>query len=128
MHLHHAKYSYNGGPDGGNGGRGGHVILRGNRNMWTLLHLRYQKHVMAGNGGDGGANCLTGRKGKDEYIETANSIVNERYCALMEALGLEPDLSTKNARAETTDGQSPSPWSLPSRYVSAAGSAPARAT
>ena len=69
MHLHHAKYSYNGGPDGGNGGRGGHVILRGNRNMWTLLHLRYQKHVMAGNGGDGGANCLTGRKGKDEYIE-----------------------------------------------------------
>lgn len=69
MHLHHAKYSYNGGPDGGNGGRGGHIILRGNRNMWTLLHLRYQKHVFAGNGGDGGANCLTGKNGKDEYIE-----------------------------------------------------------
>jgi len=69
MHLHHAKYSYKGGPDGGNGGRGGHIILRGNRNMWTLLHLRYQKHVIAENGGDGGANCLTGKKGKDEYIE-----------------------------------------------------------
>ncbi len=69
MHLHHAKYSYNGGPDGGNGGRGGHIILRGNRNMWSLLHLRYQKHVFAGNGGDGGANCLTGKNGKDEYIE-----------------------------------------------------------
>ncbi len=69
MHVHHAKYSYNGGPDGGNGGRGGHIILRGNRNMWTLLHLRYQKHVFAGNGGDGGANCLTGKNGKDEYIE-----------------------------------------------------------
>ena len=69
MHLHHAKYQYNGGPDGGNGGRGGHVYLRGNRNLWTLLHLRYQKHVMAGNGGDGGHNCSTGKDGADQYIE-----------------------------------------------------------
>lgn len=69
MHLHHAKYAPNGGPDGGNGGRGGNVYLRGNRNLWTLLHLRYQKHVIAGNGGDGSSNCSTGKDGKDEYIE-----------------------------------------------------------
>lgn len=69
MHLHHAKYNYNGGPDGGDGGRGGNVILRGNHNLWTLLHLRYQKHVIAGNGGDGGACCATGKDGKDEIIE-----------------------------------------------------------
>ena len=69
MHLHHAKYNYNGGPDGGNGGRGGHIILRGNRNLWTLLHLRYQKHIMAGNGGDGGPCRSSGKDGNDVYIE-----------------------------------------------------------
>ncbi len=69
IHLHHAKYNYNGGPDGGNGGRGGHVYLQGNRNLWTLLHLRYQKHVIAGNGGEGGPNCSSGKDGKDEVIE-----------------------------------------------------------
>ena len=69
MHLHHAKYNYNGGPDGGNGGRGGHIILRGNRNLWTLLHLRYQIHIMAGNGGDGGPCRSSGKDGNDVYIE-----------------------------------------------------------
>ena len=53
MHLHRAKYLPKGGPDGGDGGRGGHVILRGNRNLWTLLHLKYQKHIMAADGGKG---------------------------------------------------------------------------
>lgn len=54
MHLHRAKYLPKGGPDGGDGGKGGSVILRGNRNLWTLLHLKYQKHIMATDGGKGG--------------------------------------------------------------------------
>ena len=54
--MRRAKYVPNGGPDGGDGGRGGHIILKGNRNYWTLLHLRYQRHVFAENGGNGGAN------------------------------------------------------------------------
>lgn len=69
MHLHRAKYQPNGGPDGGNGGRGGHIFLRGNHNYWTLLHLRYQRHIFAGNGGNGGDNCSTGAQGEDKYID-----------------------------------------------------------
>lgn len=69
IHLHRAKYQPNGGPDGGNGGKGGSVYLRGNHNLWTLLHLRYQKHIFAENGGDGSSNCSTGKDGKDQYIE-----------------------------------------------------------
>ena len=69
MHLHRAKYMPNGGPDGGNGGRGGNVYLRGNHNYWTLLHLKYMRHVFAGNGGNGGDCCSTGADGKDEYID-----------------------------------------------------------
>ncbi|MBR4783413.1 MAG: GTPase ObgE [Bacteroidaceae bacterium] len=68
-HMHRAKYQPNGGPDGGNGGRGGHVYLRGNHNFWTLLHLRYERHVFAGNGGNGGDCCSTGAQGEDKYIE-----------------------------------------------------------
>ena len=52
-HMRREKYTPNGGPDGGDGGRGGHVILRGNRNYWTLLHLRYDRHAMAGHGESG---------------------------------------------------------------------------
>ena len=69
MHLHRAKYQPNGGPDGGNGGRGGHVFLRGNHNFWTLLHLRYERHVFAGNGGNGGDCCSMGAQGEDKYID-----------------------------------------------------------
>jgi GTP-binding protein len=69
MHLHRAKYQPNGGPDGGNGGRGGHVYLRGNHNFWTLLHLRYTRHVFAGHGENGSDCCSTGSDGKDEYID-----------------------------------------------------------
>lgn len=69
MHLHRAKYMPNGGPDGGNGGRGGNVYLRGNHNFWTLLHLKFMRHVFAGNGGNGGDCCSTGSDGKDEYID-----------------------------------------------------------
>lgn len=69
MHLHRAKYQPNGGPDGGDGGRGGHVYLRGNHNYWTLLHLRYERHVFAGHGGNGGKSLSHGTNGEDRYIE-----------------------------------------------------------
>ncbi len=69
MHMHRAKYQPNGGPDGGDGGRGGHVFLRGNHNYWTLLHLRYQRHVFAGHGGNGGQCKSTGAQGEDIYID-----------------------------------------------------------
>lgn len=69
MHMHRAKYLPNGGPDGGNGGRGGHIYLRGNRNYWTLLHLRYERHVFAGHGGNGSKCRSTGKDGEDRYID-----------------------------------------------------------
>ena len=69
MHLHRAKYVPKGGPDGGDGGRGGHIILVGNRNLWTLLHLKYQKHIMATDGGRGGASRSYGKDGEDKIIE-----------------------------------------------------------
>ena len=68
-HLRHDKYIPNGGPDGGDGGKGGSVILKGNRNYWTLLHLRYERHVFAENGGNGGSNKCFGKDGKDVIIE-----------------------------------------------------------
>ena len=69
MHMHRAKYQPNGGPDGGDGGRGGNVYLRGNHNYWTLLHLRYERHVFAGNGGNGSKCCSHGSDGEDRYID-----------------------------------------------------------
>ncbi len=69
MHLHRAKYVPKGGPDGGDGGRGGHIILRGNRNLWTLLHLKYQKHIMATDGGRGGESRSFGKQGEDKIVE-----------------------------------------------------------
>lgn len=68
-HLHREKFVAKGGPDGGDGGRGGHIILRGSRNVWTLLALRYQKHLFAGNGGCGGSAGSTGADGDDVIIE-----------------------------------------------------------
>lgn len=68
-HMHRAKYVPKGGPDGGNGGNGGSVIMRGNRNYWTLLHLRYERHVFAEHGADGFENRSTGKKGADKIIE-----------------------------------------------------------
>ncbi|RUL59960.1 GTPase ObgE [Prevotella koreensis] len=69
MHLRHVKYNYNGGPDGGDGGDGGSVILRGNHNFWTLLHLRYQRHVYAEHGGNGSKDKCHGTNGKHQYID-----------------------------------------------------------
>jgi len=68
-HFMRNKFTAMGGPDGGDGGRGGHIILKGNRNLWTLLHLRYYKNVLAENGEGGSGNNKTGRFGKDIIIE-----------------------------------------------------------
>lgn len=69
LHFRHEKYIPKGGPDGGDGGRGGDIILRGNAQLWTLLHLRYTKHLFAGNGIGGGKNQLTGAAGEDVFID-----------------------------------------------------------
>ncbi|PTN07221.1 GTPase ObgE [Mangrovibacterium marinum] len=68
-HLRREKYIPKGGPDGGDGGRGGHVIIKGNAQMWTLLHLRYQRHIFAGHGESGSKQCSTGANGQDITIE-----------------------------------------------------------
>lgn len=68
-HLHREKYIAKGGPDGGDGGRGGHVIVRGKDNLWTLLHLKYKRHIKAGHGEHGSSNRSTGADGEDVYID-----------------------------------------------------------
>ncbi len=68
-HFHREKFVPKGGPDGGDGGRGGHVILRGNKNLWTLIHLKYAKHIFAGDGENGSKSRSTGKDGKDQIIE-----------------------------------------------------------
>ncbi len=68
-HFRREKYIPKGGPDGGDGGRGGHIFLRGNRNYWTLLHLKYERHIMATNGGSGTGKRSTGKDGEDRVIE-----------------------------------------------------------
>lgn len=68
-HLHREKYTPKGGPDGGDGGRGGHIILRGNKNYWTLIHLKYEKHVLAGDGGSGSSSRSFGADGADKVLE-----------------------------------------------------------
>lgn len=69
MHLHREKYIAKGGPDGGDGGRGGHVIIRGDDNLWTLFHLKFKKHIRAGHGEHGGASRSTGADGEDVYVD-----------------------------------------------------------
>ncbi len=68
-HLHRDKFTRKGGPDGGDGGRGGHVIVKGNEQLWTLLHLKYHKHIFATNGEGGSASLKTGADGEDAIIE-----------------------------------------------------------
>lgn len=68
-HLHREKYITKGGPDGGDGGRGGHVIIRGNSNLWTLFHLKFKKHIRAGHGGNGSKSRSTGADGEDAYVD-----------------------------------------------------------
>ncbi|MES2650200.1 MAG: GTPase ObgE [Bacteroidota bacterium] len=68
-HLHRDKLTSTGGPDGGDGGRGGHIILKGNAQFWTLLHLKYRKHIIAEDGMSGGSSQKTGKTGGDEILE-----------------------------------------------------------
>lgn len=69
VHLHREKYITKGGPDGGDGGRGGHIILRGNQNLWTLVSFKFKKHFRAGHGEHGGKSRSTGADGRDVYID-----------------------------------------------------------
>ncbi len=69
VHLHREKYITKGGPDGGDGGRGGHVILRGNQNLWTLVTFKFKKHFKAGHGGHGSKSRSTGADGEDVYLD-----------------------------------------------------------
>ncbi len=69
VHLYRDKMTASGGPDGGDGGRGGHIILKGNEQLWTLIHLKYKKHVIAGDGKPGGGSRATGADGKDIILE-----------------------------------------------------------
>ena len=90
MHLRHVKYNPNGGPDGGDGGKGGSSILRGNHNYWTLLHLRFQRHIYAEHGGNGGRDKCHGTNGKDIYIDVPcgtvvyNAETGKYVCDVME--------------------------------------------
>ncbi|HVW96626.1 MAG TPA: GTPase ObgE [Mucilaginibacter sp.] len=68
-HLHRDKFTAKGGPDGGDGGRGGHVVVKGNAQLWTLLHLKFRKHVIAGDGEPGGSALKSGKTGRDEILE-----------------------------------------------------------
>ncbi|MGB5274665.1 MAG: GTPase ObgE, partial [Flavobacteriaceae bacterium] len=68
-HLHREKYITKGGPDGGDGGRGGHVIVRGNKNLWTLVNFKFKKHFRAGHGEHGSKNRSSGAEGEDTYME-----------------------------------------------------------
>ncbi len=89
-HLLRVKYNAKAGPDGGDGGRGGHVILRGSVNRWTLLHLKYTKHVFAENGQNGGQNLCTGHEGADQILDVPLGCVcrdaetGERLCEITE--------------------------------------------
>jgi GTP-binding protein len=89
-HMHRAKYMPKGGPDGGNGGKGGDVILRGNRNYWTLLHLRYDRHIHAEHGGNGSKAKSSGSQGANAYIEVPcgtvayNAETGEYLCDITE--------------------------------------------
>ncbi len=90
MHLRHVKYNPNGGPDGGDGGKGGSIYLRGNHNYWTLLHLKYQRHIFAEHGGNGGRDKCHGTNGKDIYIDVPcgtvvyNAETGKYVCDVME--------------------------------------------
>jgi GTP-binding protein len=74
VHFHRDKLTAKGGPDGGDGGRGGHIIVRGNAQLWTLLHLKYRKHVLGHNGIPGSSGLKTGAEGEDIIRST------HRYC------------------------------------------------
>jgi len=75
IHLHREKFITKGGPDGGDGGRGGHVVIRGNSQLWTLYTFKFKKHFSAGHGGDGGKNRSSGAQGEDIYIDVPTGTI-----------------------------------------------------
>lgn len=79
LHFHREKFIDKGGPDGGDGGRGGHVILKGNSQLWTLLHLKFRKHISAEDGQPGEGQNMTGAQGKDEIIDVPLGTVAKRF-------------------------------------------------
>jgi len=89
-HFFRSRQNPRGGPDGGDGGRGGHIILKGNQQLWTLLHLKYTKHVKAESGEPGGKSLKTGASGKDYFVEVPlgtiarNADTNEFQCEITE--------------------------------------------
>lgn len=89
-HLRREKFVLKGGPDGGDGGRGGHIILRGNSQLWTLIHLKYQRHIYAGDGGSGSSSRSTGFDGEDQIIDvplgtiTKDADTDEVMCEITE--------------------------------------------
>ena len=91
VHLHRAKYVPKGGPDGGDGGRGGHIILRANPQFWTLIHLKYRKHIKADDGEKGGGDLRKGKNGADIYLDVPvgtvakNAETGETLFEMMEA-------------------------------------------
>ncbi len=78
-HLHREKYIAKGGPDGGDGGRGGHIIIEGNRQLWTLFHLKFKQHYKAGHGGNGGKQQSTGKDGEDVVIQVPLGTIIKDY-------------------------------------------------
>ena len=90
MHFRHEKFVEKGGPDGGNGGRGGHIILHGTTNVWTLLHLKYNRHIFAENGTNGSGALCTGANGKDITLDVPlgtiarNEYTGEVLCEVTE--------------------------------------------
>jgi GTP-binding protein len=90
MHFLRVKYNPKAGPDGGDGGRGGHIVLRGNKNLWTLLHLRWHKNILAENGERGSKNNCTGREGKNHIVEVPlGTIARDEVTGRIEAEILE---------------------------------------
>src|SRR6476646_10652183 len=90
VHFHRDVFTAKGGPDGGNGGRGGHSILRGNKQLWTLIHLKYRKHVIATTGENGSSANSSGKQGGDEILEVPVGTIardaetNEFVCEITE--------------------------------------------
>lgn len=117
-HLHREKYIAKGGPDGGDGGRGGHVIVKANKNLWTLYSFKFKRHFAAGHGGDGSKNRSSGAQGEDVFIEvplgtvvretTTNNILFEITEEQQEQVLLEGGMGGRgNWHFKTSTNQTP---------------------
>lgn len=117
-HLRREKYIPKGGPDGGDGGRGGHIIIQGNKNLWTLFHLKFKRHVKATHGEHGGKQTSTGADGDDQYIEVplgtvirdtnTNEIIKEITAHEEEFVVLEGGMGGKgNSHFKSSTNQTP---------------------